>query len=137
MSHLCFGYRPNSGPCNGDYAAPLYVIDEDNNQVVAVGLMSFNIAFGEDNTCGGNRPDIATRLSSFSNWILEQQCEYADPSVRPAACDTTTFEPVTCIRDSTAAEDCNEGTTGGGGNCFQRIREWASRVGYTIASWWR
>ncbi|XP_062131785.1 chymotrypsin-2-like isoform X2 [Drosophila sulfurigaster albostrigata] len=66
-SNICL--KPSQGiTCNGDSGGPLAIRNEDGTNTI-VGLTSF----GLEDTCEPNMPDIFTRVSSFLQWIKENE----------------------------------------------------------------
>ncbi|XP_062130976.1 chymotrypsin-2-like [Drosophila sulfurigaster albostrigata] len=66
-SNICL--KPSQGlTCNGDSGGPLAIRNEDGTSTI-VGLTSF----GLEDTCEPNMPDIFTRVSSFLQWIKENE----------------------------------------------------------------
>ncbi|XP_034106871.1 chymotrypsin-2-like [Drosophila albomicans] len=66
-SNICL--KPSQGlTCNGDSGGPLAIRNEDGTTTI-VGLTSF----GLEDTCEPNMPDIFTRVSSFLQWIKENE----------------------------------------------------------------
>ncbi|XP_062130973.1 chymotrypsin-2-like isoform X2 [Drosophila sulfurigaster albostrigata] len=66
-SYICL--KPSQGrPCKGDSGGPLAIRNEDGTSTL-VGLTSF----GMDGTCPPNTPVIYTRVSSFLQWIKENE----------------------------------------------------------------
>ncbi|XP_051859549.1 collagenase-like [Drosophila albomicans] len=66
-SYICL--KPSQGrPCKGDSGGPLAIRNEDGTSTI-VGLTSF----GMDGTCPPNTPVIFTRVSSFLQWIKENE----------------------------------------------------------------
>ncbi|XP_060657030.1 chymotrypsin-like elastase family member 2A [Drosophila nasuta] len=66
-SYICL--KPSQGiTCNGDSGGPLAIRNEDGTSTI-VGLTSF----GLETTCKPNMPDIFTRVSSFLQWIKENE----------------------------------------------------------------
>ncbi|KAH8390666.1 hypothetical protein KR215_009571 [Drosophila sulfurigaster] len=66
-SYICL--KPSQGcTCGGDSGGPLAIRNEDGSSTI-VGITSF----GMDDTCDPNMPDIFTRVSSFLQWIKENE----------------------------------------------------------------
>ncbi|XP_060655180.1 chymotrypsin-2-like [Drosophila nasuta] len=66
-SYICS--KPSQGcTCNGDSGGPLAIRNEDGTSTI-VGLTSF----GMDGNCDPNTPTIFTRVSSFLQWIKENE----------------------------------------------------------------
>ena len=79
--HLCATGTPTAiAPCEGDSGGPLLYYDSVKNETVIVGVVSFGVCVYRPNFPS----TVFTRLSSYTNWILQTICTN---SLRPPTND--------------------------------------------------
>ena len=64
--HLCAGGLTEAGGCSGDSGGPLMAREDDLSPWQLVGVLS-----GGPKRCGNGAPDIFTRLSHYTSWIID------------------------------------------------------------------
>ncbi|KAL1484211.1 hypothetical protein MTO96_032694 [Rhipicephalus appendiculatus] len=64
-AHQCCAHKGNNGVCKGDSGGPL-MIRTGANRFQQVGIASYVYR-----TCGGDYPDMYTRVSGYANWLTQ------------------------------------------------------------------